>query len=178
MKKFWTATLLMMMGVVFTLAPKNAEAHRGFHKKRKGRCGRMLMRAPLWKLKKKVGLTDAQVTKLKKIKFATKKKLIPLRASIALNRVSLKELLMEKTVDKKKVLALVTRIHTIKGKAKLLRVSAKLQVRDVLTPEQRLKLKTLCFKMKRFRRMRRYRRWKRFKKMRGFHGGGHFRGYR
>jgi Spy/CpxP family protein refolding chaperone len=162
MKAIWKTGLVALAGVMLMASSGNAEAcRRGHGKKRHGKraCGKMLMRAPSWVLKKKVGLTDAQIAKLKVLRTSTKKQIIPLRAKIKLLRVTMKDLLDTKPVDQTKVLALVKQMHALRGQAKLIKVKAKLTIGAMLTPEQKMKLRKKCRKMFRKRRFRRFRRY-------------------
>ena len=161
MKTMLKAGLLTVAGIMLLALPGNADAHRGRWKRHRGKrgCMKMLMRAPSWALKKRAGLNNAQIAKLKVIRTNFKKSIIPLRAQIRLLRVDMKDLMDNENVDQGKVLALVQKIHALKGKAKLLRVKMKLSVRSLLTPGQRMKLRKKCRRMRRFRRFRRFRRY-------------------
>ncbi len=170
MKTMLKAGLLAVAGVMLFALPGNADAHRGRWKKhRRGKkgCMGMLMRAPSRMLKKRAGLNDSQITKLKTLRTSFKKQMIPLRAKIKLLRVDMKDLLDNPNVDQAKVVALVQKIHTLKGQAKVLRVKTMLSLRGMLTAEQRSKLRKKCRRMRRFRRNRRFRRY-------GMRGGRHW----
>lgn len=173
MKKMMTGALMLLAGAFLLLPAGNADAHMGHGKRgkwgKRGKrgCGGMLMRAGSWKLKK-AGLNDTQVTQLKSIRTSYKKTTIPLRSKIKLIRVDLRNLMDNPNVDQAKVLTLVSQINELKGKIKLLRVKTRLQIRALLTPEQRQKMRKMCR-----RKMRRFRRFRKF----GHHGGFYRRGY-
>lgn len=196
MKKILTGVITLMAGAFFLLPTGSAEAHYGYGKRwgkkykrcgkkrwGKKRCGkRMLMRARTWKLKK-IGLSDTQIAKLKSIRTNFKKAKIPLKAQIKLLRVDLKDIMDNPTIDQSQVIALVQKIHALKGKLKILRITTRLNIRGLLSLEQKKSLRKLCKRkrMRRFRRMARlyrmyhgkmrghrtmyrYRRWKKWKK--------------
>ena len=169
-----------------TLAASSAEArwgrrgmHRGHHGKRhhrrhmrgmhmmKGfalRCSHKLFHSPAEHLKQKLGLSDAQITKIKKYrnnvwfkKAATKSKIATLRVKLRLE--------MEKDLpEMKKVLKLMRQMRQHRGTMMEEKLKAKLWSIAVLTPEQRKKLRSTCG---RFGKHRMGRRWRRGPGMRG-----------
>lgn len=156
MKRILKAAALMITTAALFFHAGQADAHGGRWKGKRGKkhCAKMLMVAPSKVLKKRVGLNDTQITTLKTLRTDFKKQMIPLKAKIKLIRVDMKNLLDTENVDQQKVLALVEQINTLKGQLKILKVKTKLQIRALLTAEQREKLHKSCRK-----RMRRFGRW-------------------
>lgn len=129
-----------------------AEAHRGRRGKRG--CAKMLLRAPTKKLKKRLGLSPAQVTQLKQLKRSFITQAIPLKGKIKMQRFEIRSLMDNETIDSQKVLAAHKKMNELKGKMKLLKVGMKLKLHTLLKPDQKKKLRRTCRKM-RWRRMHR-----------------------
>ncbi len=97
---------------------------------------------------KELGLTDEQVMKIKKIKIDTKKALIKQKAEIELIGVDIKEQLWSDKIDVAVITPLVNKKYELKKAKSLSIITALAQLKDVLTAEQKEKMKTLCKKHK------------------------------
>jgi Spy/CpxP family protein refolding chaperone len=90
-----------------------------------------------------LGLQKEQVEKLRSVRLAARKDAIRTRSEIRIKRLELRELMQAGTVDRKAIDQKVTELLDLHGKAVRARVEARLQAREILTPEQREKLRDL-----------------------------------
>ncbi len=95
------------------------------------------------KNQEELALTDAQVSKLKELCLAAKKKKIRLKADIKISKLELNDLLGKKDVDTKAVDAKIDEIAKLMADFNKNCVQAKLAARDMLTTEQLTKLKNI-----------------------------------
>ncbi|HXY55617.1 MAG TPA: Spy/CpxP family protein refolding chaperone [Nitrospirota bacterium] len=95
----------------------------------------------LWKKLMGLGLSDQQIDTLKEIKTRVTKDTIKKRADLQLARVDLRELLRKDPVDMKAVEASLKKIESASTDLKLSHIKAREEMKAVLTPEQRKKLK-------------------------------------
>ncbi len=105
----------------------------------------------------RLGLDDGTLAKVKARAYAAQKEAITAKAELKVARIELHRLLDTDAPDKEAVLAQVERVGQLETALRRLKVSALLDIRGMLTPEQRAKLKT----MKRGRRDREGRRGRR-----------------
>ena len=102
----------------------------------------------LIKNQEELGLTDEQIKKVKDLKIATKKDVIKKKADIEILGLDIKAALWEDTVDLNALNALIdTKYELKKEKTKSL-VAAYVELKGVLTEEQKTRLKDLCKKDK------------------------------
>ena len=102
----------------------------------------------LIKNQEELGLTDEQIKKVKDLKIATKKGVIKKKADIEILSLDIKAALWEDVVDLNALNALIdTKYELKKEKTKSL-VAAYVELKGVLTEEQKAKLKDLCKKDK------------------------------
>lgn len=94
-------------------------------------------------MKKELGLSDAQVEKLKSIRVRNEKKAIQDRADVEIMELELRELMSEDDVDVKAVDRKIDQIAAQRAKMQKNRIHAMLEAKKVLKPEQREKLKEL-----------------------------------
>lgn len=94
-------------------------------------------------LKERLGLSDQQVTELKKLLGDHRKAEIRRHADLAIARTELHELMDAATVDEKAVDAKVKAIGALQQQALDARIKSMLAGRKVLTPEQYQKFKEL-----------------------------------
>ena len=100
-------------------------------------------RPPRGMLKQELGLTDAQVSQLRKLHTDERETAILRRANMAVARMDLNDLLGAATLDEKAVSARVKELNDLQAAALQARVNARLGLRKVLTPEQLEKMKEL-----------------------------------
>ena len=95
----------------------------------------------LWKKLMGLGLSDQQIDALKEIKSRVTKDTIKKRADLQLAEVDLRELLHKDSVDMKAVEASLKKVESATTDLKLTHIKAREEMKAVLTPEQRKKLK-------------------------------------
>jgi Spy/CpxP family protein refolding chaperone len=95
------------------------------------------------RIQQQVGLTDAQVTQLKKLWGDQRKLAIRRRADMSIARMEMEELLDGPSVDEKALNAKVKELSDLQVAALRSRVDAQLALRKVVTPEQQQKLRGL-----------------------------------
>lgn len=105
-----------------------------------GRPGR---RPPAAMLKEELGLNEAQVGQLRKLRADQRKAAIRRRADMAIARMELDELLGAATVDDKAVSAKVKELSDLQAASLRARVDGRMALHRVLTPEQHEKMKEL-----------------------------------
>lgn len=90
-----------------------------------------------------LGLSDDQVKKIKDLKLKTKKDLIKMDADVKIAELDVKDSLYQDTIDVASVKALIDKKYDLKkDKAKML-VSSYAALKDILTKEQKDKMKEL-----------------------------------
>jgi Spy/CpxP family protein refolding chaperone len=136
---------LAVVGVVALAAAASVSAQGP------GRPGRRGRPVDVTRHKQELGLTDAQVDQIQKLRSDQQKRQIRRRADLQLARVELRELLAAGTVDEKAVAAKVKELSDLQGAALKARVDGQLAMRKIFTPEQHDKLRQL----RRERRMER-----------------------
>ncbi|KPJ48422.1 hypothetical protein AMJ40_07515 [candidate division TA06 bacterium DG_26] len=93
-------------------------------------------------MREELGLTDAQVKKLKSMKMNQKKKAIDDRAEIQKMELELHEVMSEDEIDIKAVNSIIDKIAAKKAKMQKNCIRGMVDARKVLTSEQKKKLKT------------------------------------
>jgi len=93
------------------------------------------------RIQQQVGLTDAQVTQLKKLWGDQRKLAIRRRADMAIARLEMEELLDGPSIDEKALNAKVKELSDLQAATLRSRVDAQLALRKVVTPEQHQKLR-------------------------------------
>jgi Spy/CpxP family protein refolding chaperone len=94
-------------------------------------------------MKQELGLSDAQVTQIRKLHLDQRKAAIKRRADAQLARIELQELMQAPTVDEKAVALRVKEISDIQAANIKARVDTMLAMKKILTPEQQEKMKQL-----------------------------------
>ena len=102
----------------------------------------------LIKNQEELGLTDEQVKKIKDLKIATKKDVIKKKADIEILGLDIKAALWEDTVDLNAINDLIDKKYDLKKEKTKSLVAAYVELKGVLTEEQKAKLKDLCKKDK------------------------------
>jgi Spy/CpxP family protein refolding chaperone len=95
------------------------------------------------RIQQQVGLTDAQVTQLKKLWGDQRKLGIRRRADMSIARLEMEELLDGPSIDEKALNAKVKELSDLQAATLRSRVDAQLALRKVVTPEQHQKLRGL-----------------------------------
>jgi Spy/CpxP family protein refolding chaperone len=94
-------------------------------------------------LASEVGVDQAVLAKIKTLVYNANREAIDLRAEVQRERLTLRQLLDDPQPDSKKVLKQVENVGAAETKIRKNRVQLILQVRELLTPEQRQKLQHL-----------------------------------
>jgi Spy/CpxP family protein refolding chaperone len=108
--------------------------------------GDMLPEQMLNRLVREIGLTGEQVEQILGILLDFRKTRIRLTSEMQIVQIDLQKMLMQDTVDKKKVEQQVRDLSRMQGDLNLAGAQAVLAARDVLTPEQRRKAVSLLIK--------------------------------
>lgn len=95
------------------------------------------------KMKEKLGLSDEQVTKIGEINLEYKKKLIKIREKLEPKRLKLKGMLLEDNVDLDTIRDLLKEMSELQIEIRMLRITQRLDIEKILTPEQKVKLKSM-----------------------------------
>jgi Spy/CpxP family protein refolding chaperone len=109
-----------------------------------GRCAGMVMRAHPDVLKARLGLSDQQVQQLVPLRNNLMSKSITLRAQAAQLGVQLKTVMEADLPDQAKVLDLMRKMRGVRGQLQEERAKAGLKAMQILTKDQRTKLRTEC----------------------------------
>ncbi len=88
-------------------------------------------------------ITKEQRDKMRQIRDATRRQNIPLEADIKLKKMELRDLMHAESPNKEKIAAKVKEIDAIKTQIKINRLHSRIDVRNVLTKEQRDKLEEM-----------------------------------
>ena len=118
---------LLYLMVSFILLPGEGQAQRPFRGEKRG------MAVP----EKGLRLTEEQREKLADMRLSLQKEIAPLRARMVALRTDLKLLLTAETPDMKKIEAKQKQISEVQSRIQLARLRHQLEVRALLTPEQR-----------------------------------------
>ena len=92
---------------------------------------------------KEIGLTDEQLAQIEKLCTEAEKAMIALRAKVDTLHVDMRNEMEKDNPDRDVVFKLHDEIHTLKGELGKLRLTLMLDIKDLLTPEQRAKCKEL-----------------------------------
>jgi Spy/CpxP family protein refolding chaperone len=95
----------------------------------------------MWKKLMGLGLSEKQIDDLKAIRTRVEKDAIKKRAELQLARVDLREFLHKDQVDMKAVEASLKKVESVRTDLKLAHIKAREEMKAILTPEQRKKLK-------------------------------------
>lgn len=103
--------------------------------------GRLLALLDNDRIKSALGLTDQQVDRLRHIMVETEKTSVKNRAEIEVRGIELRELLHAENSDRDAVMKKVQEISSLRGEMMQAHVSALLDAKAVLTPEQQKKVR-------------------------------------
>jgi len=90
-----------------------------------------------------IGLSEEQRAQIKKIRTSGQKQLIDMEADFEKAEVDLRELLEDLNAKSSEIERLATKVSDMRSAVALFKLRIFLQMRDVLTPEQRAKAKEL-----------------------------------
>ncbi|NIR47451.1 Spy/CpxP family protein refolding chaperone [candidate division KSB1 bacterium] len=124
-------------------------------------------------------LTEDQRAQIKEQRFATQTSAIETRSKIQIAELELQKLMHEENVDENKVKSKVQEIGKLKTELRWNRVHGRLSMQEILTPEQKEKLKSvlpehLQERQDRGRSFRHLRRFRHFRDGDGDFGPGRF----
>ena len=89
----------------------------------------------------KLDLDDQQMEKIKALRLETQKRVVPLKAEAQIAELELRELLDDDPVSTAAVHKKVETIGKLRTQIRILMVDLRIEVRKLLTPEQRRKVK-------------------------------------
>jgi Spy/CpxP family protein refolding chaperone len=98
---------------------------------------------PLWKYLMNLGLDEKQIDALKALRSRTMKDMIKKRADKQIAAIELKDLLDKDPVDMKAVEASMKKNEALKTEMFLAHIKAREEMKSILTPEQRKRLKEM-----------------------------------
>jgi Spy/CpxP family protein refolding chaperone len=98
---------------------------------------------PMWKHLMSLGLDDKQIDALKALRSNTIKDMIKRRADKQIAGIELKDLLGKEPVDMKSVEASVRKNESLKAEMFLALIKAHEEMKSILTPDQRMRLKEI-----------------------------------
>ena len=101
------------------------------------------------RLREQLGLTDDQVKQLHALRIEGAKNAIRSRADVEVKRLELRELLQADEPDRAAIDQKLRELSDARYTAQKQRIDQRLAMRDILTPEQRSKLKELRGKFRR-----------------------------
>jgi len=88
-------------------------------------------------------LTDEQIEQFKDLKYEMEKKAIDLRANLEKERLELKRMMDADKPNRRAVISQAEKVHGIEGKLNVQRIEHELDIADILTDQQRTRLKEL-----------------------------------
>ena len=104
--------------------------------------------------KEELGLSDSQVEKIKELKIATKKDIISKDASIDIMAVDIKAEMWKDPINVDKINKLIDKKYDIKKEKMKIIVKTYADIKDILTKDQKAKLKEICKKDKMANKMK------------------------
>lgn len=110
-----------------------------------GDIGNMVCKKAMMMCKNKdeLGLSDEQVERIKSLKIATKKNLIKTQAEIDIVKIDIRAEMWKDTVDAEAIKKLIDKEYELKKEKAKSSIDAYVNLKEILTEEQRKKLKTL-----------------------------------
>lgn len=151
--------LHLLLAVLVALAMANPIWAQGMSQKKMGMKGMMMdsdcpmmggsehMQSFYLKKAKTLGLSEAQMTQLQKIKISTQKAVIMKEADLKIAKIELDELMQNAKAKRSDLEARAKKVEDLKSQIRLAQFKAKLDARSVLTPaqlEQAQSMKTPC----------------------------------
>lgn len=90
-----------------------------------------------------LGLTEDQLTSIKKERFKTAKESIELRSKIQIAQLELGKIIQSENPDEKAIKQKIEEMSGLRSNLKFTQIQSRLKMRNILTPEQLEKLKGL-----------------------------------
>jgi len=103
----------------------------------------MMGRIDIDALKQQLKLTDEQVNKINALHLNHKKEMLKYKEAMAPKEIRIQRLLLEDQVNVEEVKALIMDISKTHGEMQIERLKYRLDVEQILTPEQRVKFKSM-----------------------------------
>lgn len=130
------SALALMFGLALVATNANARG-RGHHR------GGPLLKAPIEKLVEKLGLSEEQATRLEAIRAEAKAERKAAREEMKAAHKKMKALWEAEEIDAEAIRAQFERLHALKGDRGRVMLEVKLQIANLLTPEQRAEMQTM-----------------------------------
>jgi Spy/CpxP family protein refolding chaperone len=102
--------------------------------------GRMLF-GDIERMKERLNLSDKQIDNISKINITFKKSHLEMQEKMSPKKIKLKRLLLEESIDLKKVRALLKELSDLRVEVQMLRIKQRIDIEKQLTKEQRRNLK-------------------------------------
>ncbi len=118
---------------------------KGFHHRKGGVAGKGHF---FERMKKALELTDSQIKKIDAIHLKYKKNMLELKEQLAPKEIQKRRLVIESKVDLTKVESLLKEISLLRYQMRLNRIKHRLEIINLLTDEQKLKLRNMKGKMR------------------------------
>jgi len=139
---------IVVLAVIFAAFSTASFAYQGSDKKSSGHCGKLEDKVEkkaqmILKNKDELGLSDEQVKKVKDLMLESQKETIKQNAAIETIALDIKSKMWGETVDAEAVNALIDKKYDLKKAKAKFSVTAYAQLKNILTEEQRDKLKEL-----------------------------------
>jgi len=109
----------------------------------------MFMMMP-WKImmhKAELGISDDQIAKMRDIHVNMLKKKVQLKCQMKLDKIDLKSMIMQEQVNMQEVEQKIRDMMKLKGDMKLTWIQAMQDMKNALTPDQRMKIKSTIMSM-------------------------------
>lgn len=148
-----TIGIIMLLGTGLMARPFDGPGRGG---PRHGGHGRMWFGDPVM-MKERLGLSDGQIDRVITINRSVGEKLRPLHDKLREKRQNLRYELVKDTVDLGKVKTILKEISRLEVETRYLMISHRVQIEQVLTPEQRETLSRERSKRRRGRHGRQFR---------------------
>lgn len=155
-KKFAFATTLGLLTLAF-VAPQTAEARwgrRGHHGFKHGKRGKHRGKR-LEKMAQKLGLDDATKASIKQLFVQSRAQAKVIRQRLRAERKTMRTLMRQQNPNEATLLAQAKKMHDMRFQLKTLRIKTKVQMLQLLTPDQRTKLQQLRAQRRAKRKARR-----------------------
>jgi len=124
-------TLLLIAGLLFSLSPLFGQ------EKPENPAPAPMMAPPIPQL------TEEQRVKIQELRLKHMKEILPLETDLQIKRLELENLWTADKLDAKAIIAKVKEINELQNKLELTRVNHRLEIAQILTPEQRRQMQDM-----------------------------------
>ncbi len=142
MRKFWLSGTTIILGVALLMAQPH---HRGMNRYggRHGMFGHKNLESRILsgEMKKKLGLTDKQISSIKKLIVTNEKNTIKMEADLKLAELDLRQIMDSENINKSNVSSALDKISSIRNKIHKGKLFLFVDIQKVLTKDQRKKIK-------------------------------------